>query len=239
LIYRKPPIPLAKRALDLGLCGLALIVLGPVMLIAALAIKLSSRGPVFYRARRAGYRGQPFYELKFRTMRLGSDVAGGFTARKDPRVLAVGAVLRLFKIDELPQIMNILRGEMSIVGPRPEAFEIVEECYTPEQRRVLEVAPGLTGFPQVRYFPDLTVIDTEGRDPQEHYKKVLLPMRLELDLEYVRRQSFLVDLGLILETARLVLFKSWWVLLFGQAKVKLPEVVTPPHHAQRDCVQGD
>jgi lipopolysaccharide/colanic/teichoic acid biosynthesis glycosyltransferase len=222
----KPPIPFAKRALDVVLCGLALMVLSPVMLAAALAIKLSSRGPVFYHARRAGYKGLAFYELKFRTMRLGADAHGAFTAKKDPRVFWAGAILRLFKIDELPQILNILRGEMSIVGPRPEAFEIVEECYTAEQRRVLDVAPGLTGFPQVRFFPELSVIDSEGMDPQEHYKRIILPMRLEMDLEYVRRQSFWLDVGLILETARLVLFKSWWVLLFGAREVSMPKMQT-------------
>jgi len=232
--YVKPPIPLAKRALDIVLCCLALIVLGPIMLIAALAIKLSSRGPVFYHAKRAGYRGQPFYELKFRTMRIGADADGAFTARQDPRVFPAGTILRLFKIDELPQIINILRGEMSIVGPRPEAFEIVEECYTLEQRHVLDVAPGLTGFPQVRFFPELSVIDTEGMDPQEHYRKIILPMRLEMDLEYVRRQSFLLDLGLILETARLVLFKSWWLLLFGAGEVSIPKVAMRTNQAQGD-----
>jgi lipopolysaccharide/colanic/teichoic acid biosynthesis glycosyltransferase len=230
----KPPIPLAKRALDILVCGLAMIVLGPIMLLAAIAIKLSSRGPVFYHAKRAGYKGQPFYELKFRTMRIGADVAGAFTAKKDPRVFPAGTVLRLFKIDELPQILNILRGEMSIVGPRPEAFEIVEECYTPSQRRVLDVAPGLTGLPQVRFFPELSVIDTAGMDPQEHYKKVVLPMRLEMDLEYVRRQSFWRDLGLILETARLILFKSWWVLLFGAPEVSIPNSALRAKEAQGD-----
>jgi lipopolysaccharide/colanic/teichoic acid biosynthesis glycosyltransferase len=221
--YEKPPIPFTKRALDLLLCGLAMIVLGPVMLLAAIAIRLSSPGPIFYHAKRAGYKGQAFYELKFRTMRLGADRDGAFTAREDPRVFAAGKLLRLFKIDELPQILNIIRGEMSIVGPRPEAYEIVEECYTPEQRQVLDAAPGLTGFPQVRFFPELSVIDTGGIDPQEHYKKIILPMRLDMDLDYVRRQSLGLDLYLIGYTAYLILIKSWIVLIFGARTHSLPE----------------
>lgn len=231
--YQKPPIPIAKRAVDVALSSLAMIVLGPLMLAAAVAIKLSSKGPVFYHAPRAGYRGQTFFELKFRTMHLGADRHGAFTAKGDPRVFPVGSILRLFKIDELPQILNILRGEMSIVGPRPEACEIVEECYSPEQRKILDVAPGLTGFPQVRFFPELSVIATGGMDPQEHYKRVILPMRLEMDLEYVHRQSFWLDLGLIGYTAWLVLVKSWWVLLFGAPAVE----IKPPLGAEG--AQGD
>jgi lipopolysaccharide/colanic/teichoic acid biosynthesis glycosyltransferase len=219
----KPPIPFSKRALDLSLCALAMIVLGPVMLLAAIAIRLSSPGPVLYRAKRAGYKGQVFYELKFRTMRLGADRLGAFTAREDPRVFPAGKLLRLFKIDELPQILNIFRGEMSIVGPRPEAYEIVEECYTPEQRQVLDIAPGLTGFPQVRFFPELSVIDTGGLDPQDHYKHFILPMRLELDLDYVRRRSFTLDLYLIAYTAYLIVIKSWIVLLFGARTARISE----------------
>jgi lipopolysaccharide/colanic/teichoic acid biosynthesis glycosyltransferase len=220
---RKPPIPFAKRCFDLALCGVALIFLGPVMLVCALLIKLSSKGPIFYHARRAGYRGHPFDELKFRTMHLGADRHGAFTAKADPRVFPAGRLLRLFKIDELPQILNIVRGEMSIVGPRPEDLEIVEQCYTPAQRSVLDVAPGLTGFPQVRFFPELSVIDTRGMDPQEHYKKVILPMRLEMDLEYVRRQSFWLDVYLVMYTAYLILIKSWVVLIFGASTVALPQ----------------
>ncbi|HYL77345.1 MAG TPA: sugar transferase [Bryobacteraceae bacterium] len=215
-------IPPAKRALDLILCSLALILLGPMMLLAAALIKLSSPGPVFYHAMRAGYKGQPFAELKFRTMHLNADRHGSFTAKDDPRVFPVGRFLRLFKIDEMPQILNILRGEMSIVGPRPEDTDTVEKCYSAEQRRVLDVAPGLTGFPQVRFFPELSMIDPGGMDPQEHYRRAILPMRLEMDLEYVRRQSLWLDIYLIAYTIFLVAFKSWWVLLVGQKTVSIP-----------------
>src|ERR1043165_38330 len=149
-------IPIAKRLLDLTLCSLALVVLRPLMLLAARLIETSSKGPVFYHAPRAGYKGRTFYELKFRTMHVGADRHGAFTAKGDPRVFAAGKFLRIFKIDELPQIFNIFRGEMSSVGPRPEDVGIVRDCYNPRQRRVLEVAPGLTGLPQVRFFPELS-----------------------------------------------------------------------------------
>jgi lipopolysaccharide/colanic/teichoic acid biosynthesis glycosyltransferase len=214
-------IPPAKRALDLILCSLALVFLGPLMLLVAALIKLSSPGPVFYRAMRAGYKGRPFAELKFRTMHLNADRHGSFTAKDDPRVFPVGRFLRLFKIDEMPQILNILRGEMSIVGPRPEDADTVEKCYNTQQRKVLDVAPGLTGFPQVRFFPELSMIDPGGMDPQEHYRGVILPMRLEMDLEYVRRQSLWLDLYLIAYTIFLIAFKSWWVLLAGQKTVSI------------------
>jgi lipopolysaccharide/colanic/teichoic acid biosynthesis glycosyltransferase len=214
---------MAKRALDLILCTLALVFLGPLMLLVAVLIKLSSPGPVFYHAMRAGHKGRPFAELKFRTMHLNSDRHGSFTAKDDPRVFPVGRFLRLFKIDEVPQIFNILRGEMSIVGPRPEDIDTVERCYSVEQRKVLEVAPGLTGFPQVRFFPELSMIDPGGMDPQEHYRRVILPMRLEMDLEYVRRQSLWLDLYLIGHTIFLIAFKSWWVLLFGQKTVRIEQ----------------
>ncbi len=217
-------IPISKRALDLALCSIALALLSPLFLIVALLIKLSSPGPVFYKARRAGYKGRPFSAFKFRSMHLGSDRHGAITAQNDPRVFAVGRLLRTFKIDELPQLWNILRGEMSIVGPRPEDVEIAATCYTPRQRKVLEAAPGLTGIPQVRFFPDLGAVDTEGMDPQEHYRQVVLPLRLELDLEYVRRQSFLSDLYLIAATVFLIVFKSVYVAFAGTRTIRLEEL---------------
>jgi lipopolysaccharide/colanic/teichoic acid biosynthesis glycosyltransferase len=119
----------------------------------------------------------------------------------------------LFKIDELPQIFNILRGEMSIVGPRPEDVATVERCYTAAQRQVLEAVPGLTGLVQVRYFPELSVIDPGGMDPQEHYRKVILPVRLEMDFEYIRRRSFWFDAALIIWTIYLIVFRAPLLML--------------------------
>ena len=219
-------MPWWKRATDLTLVLGALVFLGPLMLLAALLIKLSSRGPVFYVAPRMGLRGTRFGQLKFRTMHVGADRQGAFTAQGDRRVFAVGRWLRLFKVDELPQILNILRGEMSVVGPRPEDVATVDECYTVEQRRVLEAVPGLTGLVQVRFFPELSVVDPGGMDPQEHYRRVILPVRLEMDLEYIRRQSFWLDAILIARTSYLIVVKAP-ALALGMAprKVELPELV--------------
>jgi lipopolysaccharide/colanic/teichoic acid biosynthesis glycosyltransferase len=218
---RQCPIPLWKRLTDIAICLPALLALIPLLLLAAILVKLSSPGPILYRARRAGYKGRPFSELKFRTMHAGADRHGAFTSQGDSRVFPIGKLLRLFKIDELPQIFNILRGEMSIVGPRPEDIEIVQNYYDTRQLQVLEVAPGLTGLPQVRFFPELSVIDPTGMDPQQHYCSVILPMRLEMDLEYVRKQSFWLDVYLIAKTIYLVAIKSWCILLFGVKALNL------------------
>lgn len=201
-------MPWWKRATDLALALLALAFLGPAMLVIALLIKLSSRGPVFYVAPRMGRHGRPFGQMKFRTMHVGADRQGAFTAQHDSRVFALGRWLRLFKVDELPQVLNILWGEMSVVGPRPEDVATVERCYTAEQMRVLDAVPGLTGLVQVRYFPELSIIDPQGMDPQQHYQQVILPMRLAMDLEYIRRQSFWFDAGLIFWTIYLLVVRA-------------------------------
>lgn len=219
-------MPAWKRATDLALVLTALVFLGPLMLLAAALIKLSSRGPVFYVAPRMGWRGVPFGQLKFRTMHVGADRHGAFTAQQDRRVFAVGRWLRLFKIDELPQVLNILRGEMSVVGPRPEDIATVERCYTPAQRQVLDAVPGLTGLPQVRFFPELSVIDPGGMDPQDHYQQVILPVRLEMDLEYIRRRSFWFDASLIGRTIFLIAVKAPALALgMTPARVELPSLV--------------
>lgn len=216
-----PRIPIWKRTTDLAVSCLAILVLAPVMLLVAALVKLSSKGPAFYVAKRAGFKGRTFGQLKFRTMHAGADRHGAFTCKDDARIFPVGKFLRLFRLDELPQFFNVLRGEMSIVGPRPEDPAIVERCYTPEQRRVLDVAPGLTCLRQVKLFPDCAELGT-GDDPQQHYRDVILPMLLEMDLQYVRQQSFWLDLRLIGLTAYLVLFKSWYVLLRRHKRKALP-----------------
>jgi lipopolysaccharide/colanic/teichoic acid biosynthesis glycosyltransferase len=211
-----PNTPLSKRLLDIVASAAGLILLSPVLAAAAAIVKLSSPGPFLYRAARAGYRGRPFHALKIRTMHVGSDQHGSITANRDPRVFPTGRVLRLLKIDELPQLINVLRGEMSLVGPRPEDLQIVEEHYSEEQMRVLDVAPGLTGFPQVRFFPEYPLPARAGLDADSYYCEVVLPARLELDLDYVRRRSMYLDCRLILTTLYLILFKSWIIMLFGQ-----------------------
>jgi lipopolysaccharide/colanic/teichoic acid biosynthesis glycosyltransferase len=206
-------IPISKRALDLAVSVTALLLLAPVMLLVAALIKLCSPGPVFYIGRRAGYKGRPYGQIKFRTMHVGADRDGSFTRRNDARVFPLGRVLRLLRLDELPQFFNVLKGEMSVVGPRPEDYQIVQECYTPEWRRTLEVPPGLTGLRQVRLFPDCSSLDKPGVPPMEYYRSEVLPKLLAIDLEYVRRRTFWLDVYLIAATFYLIACKSWFILL--------------------------
>ena len=201
-----------KRALDIFLSLLALLLTLPLFVLTALLIWLSSPGPIFYRGLRAGLRGKPFWQLKFRTMTLRHS-GNPFTSQGDPRVTPIGRVLRLFRIDELPQIINILKGEMSWVGPRPEDYDIVVRCYSTEQLRVLSVRPGLTGTVQVKSFPGLEYMIPPEADPQRYYEEVLLPQRLEEDLRYIENMSFWGDLKILFATIYCVFVKSWSVLL--------------------------
>jgi lipopolysaccharide/colanic/teichoic acid biosynthesis glycosyltransferase len=177
------------RIFDVAVAALALVVLSPVLLLAALAIKLGSRGPVLYRQRRVGRDGAEFELLKLRTMVEGSDPVGVGTVvtREDPRVTAVGRLLRRSSLDELPNLVNVLRGEMAIVGPRPTIPAQVKD-YTPRQHRRHEVRPGLTGLAQV-----------QGR------AGIPWEARIEWDVEYVENRSAALDLKILAQTARLLL----------------------------------
>ncbi|MEE8450615.1 MAG: sugar transferase, partial [Thermoguttaceae bacterium] len=207
-----------KRALDIVFALVALAVVLPVMGVLAILVKLSSPGPIFYRGPRAGLGGRPFEQLKFRSMVVGTG-GGAFTGRDDPRVTRLGKFLRLFKLDELPQFFNVLRGEMSIVGPRPESATVVEKYYTHRQRRVLSTRPGLTCLIQVRAFPDLGSEVPGGVDPHQYYCTTLLPPRLEEDIEYVDTMCLRLDVKLILQTAYCILVKSW-LTLWKQRKTR-------------------
>jgi len=201
-----------KRILDATIAAAALVVAGPVILTAALAVKLTSRGPVFYRARRAGLGGRPFEMLKLRTMRVGTDTADRkITADDDDRITRVGAVLRKFKIDELPQLINVLRGDMAIVGPRPEDWDIVQRHYTAEQRRALAVRPGIASPVDVAWYPDLTYHDPPpaGVAVQAHYLERHLPVQVAEAIRYVERQSLWLDTQVILRLVYCVLVQSW------------------------------
>jgi len=200
-----------KRTLDIALALCGLLLATPLLLLLAVLIKVTSPGPVFYRGERAGRFGHPFGQWKLRTMRQ-SQEGGAFTSRNDLRITPLGHCLRLFKLDELPQLWNVLRGEMSIVGPRPEDIDIVREHYSPEQMRVLVVRPGLTCLLQVRIFPDFTAHVPPGEDPQQYYRKEILPRRLRDDLEYVDRMSLWLDLAICGRTLYCIFFKSWGVL---------------------------
>ena len=198
-----------KRSFDIAMAATGLLLTGPLILVGALAVRATSSGPAFYRAVRAGRGGEPFHLYKLRTMR--QDGGGSrITEVHDSRVTPVGRLLRTFKIDELPQLWNILRGDMSFVGPRPEDIDIVRRHFTPEQMGVLDVRPGLTTPGQVEWYPDLTYHDPPppGVPMERHYLERHLPLKLAGDLEYVRTRSFLRDLKVILATVWCVAIRS-------------------------------
>ncbi len=197
---RRSPQPLKAAPGRRSRWQRALVVAGPLILLGALAVKLTSRGPAFYRAKRAGLGGKPFLMFKLRTMRIGSDSADRkVTADEDDRVTLVGRWLRKFKIDELPQFWNVLKGDMAIVGPRPEDWDIVEQHYTAEQRRSLDVRPGIASTMEVDWYPDLTYHDPAppGVSIQEHYLERHLPVQAAEGVRYVERQSLLLDVQVI------------------------------------------
>jgi len=189
---------MGKRVFDIIAALIMLVLLGPVLLLVALAIKLTSPGPVLYKAKRVGQGGRLFYMYKFRTMVVGADQVGPrLTYRGDPRVTPIGRFLRKSRLDELPQLINVLMGEMSLVGPRPEDPLYVAR-YTDEQREVLSVRPGITGLSQLRYHNEASLLD--GADLDRRYMEVILPIKLALDRDYIRRRSFSFDLKILGET---------------------------------------
>jgi lipopolysaccharide/colanic/teichoic acid biosynthesis glycosyltransferase len=188
-----------KRTLDLALSGLGLVVAGPLLLVIAVLVKITSSGPALYRHQRVGLGGQLFDVLKFRTMVRDADKVGpAITSATDPRVTPVGRWLRWLKLDELPQLWNVFKGEMSLVGPRPEVPHYVES-YSPAQRRVLSVRPGITDLASIAYRHEEELL-TGRADLDRYYREVVLPDKLNLNLAYLDRMSLLYDLSLLLRT---------------------------------------
>lgn len=189
--------PVLKRPMDVA-CALAgLIVLSPAWLPAALAVKLTSPGPVLHRASRVGRGGRPFTLVKFRSMRIDA-VGPAVTGADDPRITRVGRVLRRYKIDELPQLINVLLGQMSMVGPRPEDARYVRR-YRRHELEVLSVRPGITGAAAVAYRDEESVLQG-AVDIDAVYVSTVLPAKLALELEYLSKRSMIVDLRLLVAT---------------------------------------
>ena len=192
-----------KRALDITCATLGLVVTSPLVLVAAVLVKLGSPGPVFYRGQRVGRGGGEFNIYKIRSMAVDADRHGpAVTTAEDQRVTRIGRLIRRTKVDEIPQLLNVLRGEMSLVGPRPEHPAYVK-LYTPEQREVLSVRPGLTGPAAIAFLDEERML--KGADPEATYVSVIMPQKLALDLTYVRTHTFGGDLAIIGKTALLVL----------------------------------
>ena len=188
-----------KRLFDIFASGVGLIVLSPLFLIVAVWIKLDSTGPVFYRQVRVGKSNQDFKIFKFRTMRIGSDRGSLITVGgRDPRITTSGYFLRKTKIDELPQLINVLIGDMSLVGPRPEVRHYVN-YWTPEQMRVLDVRPGITDPASIRYCNENELLE-KADDPESFYINVIMQDKIGLYLDYVDNNGFWRDLQLIFST---------------------------------------
>jgi lipopolysaccharide/colanic/teichoic acid biosynthesis glycosyltransferase len=197
----------SKRVLDLAAAVLGFLLLVPVGLLLGLLIKLSDRGPVFYRQTRIGQFGKPFRIWKFRTMVVNADRLGlQVTRDRDPRITPIGRFLRKSKLDELPQLLNVLSGEMSFVGPRPEVPKYVE-LYTPDQREVLKLKPGITDLASIMFRNEEELL-CHVPDAEEFYIAYCLPRKIELNRGYAARAGLFRDLGILLCTVSAVLFGS-------------------------------
>jgi lipopolysaccharide/colanic/teichoic acid biosynthesis glycosyltransferase len=192
---------MAKRLLDIVVSSVILASLALPLVLLAFAIKLVMGGPVLYRQLRIGRGGRAFWLYKLRTMRA-SDRGSVITTAEDPRITPLGRLLRRWKLDEIPQFWNILRGDMSLIGPRPEAERLVH-YYTPEQRRLLEQTPGLASMSQLVY-PHESELLRGHSNPEELYLQQLMPRKLAVDLDYERRRNFFSDLRLLMELVLLV-----------------------------------
>ena len=193
-----------KRLFDIVASGLGLIVLSPLFLILAIWIKSDSKGPVFYRQVRVGKNNKDFRIFKFRSMRIGADKGSLVTiGGHDPRVTRSGYFIRKFKFDELPQLINVFIGDMSLVGPRPEVRHYVD-YWSPEQMHVLDVQPGITDPASIKFRNENELME-KAEDPEKYYIEVIMQEKIKLYLDYVEKHSFLYDLGLI--------FKTFWVII--------------------------
>ena len=186
------------RVFDLVAAGAGLLVLSPLFAVLALVVKITSPGPVFYRAVRVGRHGENFRALKFRSMVAGADRVGpGITRAGDPRITPVGGFLRRTKLDELPQLINVVKGDMSLVGPRPEDPRYVA-LYSPQQRQVLAARPGITSPASLQFRNEAETLAGPGWE--KLYVDEIMPRKLQIELEYLQRRTLLTDLGVIWRT---------------------------------------
>lgn len=193
-----------KRLFDLIASGCGLLVLSPIFLVLAIWVKLDSPGPVFYRQVRVGRGNKDFRLFKFRSMRIGSDKSGLITVGgRDPRVTRSGYYIRKYKLDELPQLINVFLGDMSLVGPRPEVRKYVD-MYTPEQMHVLDVRPGITDMASICYRNENEILEKVD-NPEQYYQDVIMQDKLRINLEYVKKHSLIGDI--------LLIFKTLWTVI--------------------------
>lgn len=190
---------MTKRLFDIAASFVGLALLAPLFVLIALWIKVDSAGPVFFRQQRVGRWGKPFNILKFRTMSTRTDVTRQLTVGDDSRITRAGRFLRHYKLDELPQLINVLHGTMSLVGPRPEVPRYVA-CYPPEARSiVLSVAPGITDWASILYCEESRILG-QAADPEKAYIDTILPIKVSYYVRYVQERSFWIDLQIIGKT---------------------------------------
>ena len=203
-IIRAPKRAWVKRTFDLGGAMIALLLLTPLFFLGSLLAKLQSKGPVFYKAKRVGKDETLFEMYKFRTMVVNADTLGGsLTTYRDTRITPIGRFLRWTKLDELPNLINVIKGEMSLIGPRPETPNYVK-YYTEIQKQVLQVKPGMTGPSQLANRDEAEKLKGQ-QDAEHYYITELMPKKLALDLHYVATQSIASDIGWLL--------KTFWVVI--------------------------
>ena len=190
---------IVKRIFDLICSALGLIVLSPVLIVIAIKIKLGSDGPVFFKQIRVGENNREFEILKFRTMVVDAEKLGRqITVGNDSRITKIGGFLRKYKLDELPQLINVFKGDMSLVGPRPEVPRYVK-LYNEEQRKVLKVKPGITDLASIRYRDENELLG-KAENPDEFYINTIMPDKLALNLEYINKNNVFIDIYIILKT---------------------------------------
>jgi len=203
-----------KRGFDIIASAVGLILLAPVFGIAVLAIRLTSGSPVIFRQERMGRGFRPFTIYKFRTMVVDAPLKGGsITSHRDSRITPIGAIMRKFKVDELPQLVNVLKGDMSLVGPRPEMPEFVRQ-FEQDYRVILRIRPGITDLASLKYHNESEVL-AKYENPSEAYVRCILPDKLSLSKEYVNRSSFLFDIELILRTLLKLTHAGWRIGTVG------------------------
>lgn len=196
-----------KRVLDILISGMILLVIWPLFLLISIAIVLESGFPVFYRAERGGYQEKPFRICKFRSMVKNADqIGGGTTALHDSRITKVGNILRKTKMDEIPQLLQVFTGDMSLIGPRPELLQYTQQ-YTDEEKLILQVRPGITDYSSIEFINLDEIVGGENAD--EMYEKYVLKKKNQLRIQYAKTVSFHTDAMLFLKTAYLVLQKAY------------------------------
>src|SRR6202043_2140697 len=197
-----------KRSFDAMVATIALVIVAPLLALAALIVKLSSSGPVFYRGTRVGLNGKLFPMLKFRTMVVDAESLGGSaTAADDPRITRFGKFLRRYKLDELPQFFNVLLGDMSLVGPRPEVQKYVN-LYSPEEKAILTVRPGITDWASIWNSNEAAVLEGSS-DPEKSYEELILPTKLALQRKYLQDHACSTDVKILFHTFAKLVHEDW------------------------------